>query len=113
MSMLNKICIGYAVLSLVALVFVLALCRAAARADAELQAMLPGAPIGLQPGLEAAARYVDGLRDDHDHTFGYQDPDTGAWEFGRGPRAEALAEHSVTLAEIADGIRGLAKGGTA
>ncbi|OZI59904.1 hypothetical protein CAL28_10465 [Bordetella genomosp. 11] len=58
-------------------------------------------------GIEAAARWIDTRRDDFDREHGYEDPDTGALEYGTGPHAEAKREYSFELAEIAEGLRAL------
>ncbi|GKT19758.1 hypothetical protein AVHY2522_23655 [Acidovorax sp. SUPP2522] len=61
----------------------------------------------LTPGLEAAARWVDQRRSKYDAEHGHTDPDTGTFEYGTGPHAQAREEYSAELAEIAEGIRGL------
>lgn len=60
------------------------------------------------PGIEAAAAWVDKRREAFDAEHGHHDPDTGAFEYGVGSHAQAKAEYSAELAEIADGIRALA-----
>jgi hypothetical protein len=57
--------------------------------------------------LEEAAKWIDTRREDFMNEHGYQDPETGTWEYGRGPHAEAKLEYETELAEIADGIRAL------
>lgn len=63
----------------------------------------------LSPGLEAAAKWVERVRSEFDAEHGHEDPETGAWEYGTGPHAQAKAEYSAELIEIADGIRAYAK----
>lgn len=54
-------------------------------------------------GIEAAASYLDAQREAFDHEHGQHDPDTGAFEFGN----VAAQDHSATLAELSEAIRGL------
>ncbi|EPO3918535.1 DUF551 domain-containing protein [Salmonella enterica subsp. houtenae serovar [1],40:z4,z23:-] len=54
-------------------------------------------------GIEAAASWVDKQRQAFDNEHGRYDSDTGAFEFGN----DAQRDYSDTLAELADGIRGL------
>lgn len=54
-------------------------------------------------GVEAAARYIDGLREDFDSEHGITDSETGALEFGN----MAQVEHSCELADLAVGIRAM------
>lgn len=57
--------------------------------------------------LEKAAAWVDKRRQDFDHEHGYMEAGTGAWSFGTGAHAEAKAEYSAELGEIAEGLRAL------
>ncbi len=54
-------------------------------------------------GIEAAAKWVDKLREAYDSEHGWSDPDTGVFEFGN----DAQREYSTTLEELAEGIRAL------
>lgn len=54
-------------------------------------------------GIEAAAIWVDKLRDAYDSEHGRHDHDTGDFEFGN----DAQRDYSATLEEIAEGIRAL------
>lgn len=54
-------------------------------------------------GIEAAAKWVDKLRETYDSEHGWSDPDTGVFEFGN----DAQREYSSTLEELAEGIRAL------
>ncbi|WP_256682093.1 DUF551 domain-containing protein [Klebsiella grimontii] len=54
-------------------------------------------------GIEAAANYLDQLREAYDSEHGRHDPETGSFEFGN----DAHREYSSTLEELAEGIRGL------
>ena len=54
-------------------------------------------------GIEAAAKWVDQLRESYDNEYGYHDPDTGTFEFGN----DAQREYSDTLVDVAGGIRAL------
>lgn len=56
---------------------------------------------------ERAAAWVDARREAFCQEHGSIDPDTGALEFGRGPRAEAKTEYVGELEEIAAAIRAL------
>lgn len=58
-------------------------------------------------GIEVAARWVNARRAAFDSKHGRPDPDTGAFEYGTGPHAEAKREYSAELAEIAEGLRAL------
>ncbi|MBV7454338.1 hypothetical protein KW843_07635 [Acidovorax sp. sif1233] len=78
---------------------------------AELDALRATVALFQRPGLEAAARWIDQRRDAFDAAFGQIDPDTGTVEFGRGATANAREDYSNELAELAEGIRGLSKGG--
>ncbi|HII0590109.1 hypothetical protein [Salmonella enterica] len=55
-------------------------------------------------GIEASASWVDKQRQAFDNEHGRYDSDTGAFEFGND---DAQRDYSDTLAELADGIRGL------
>ncbi|WP_231586667.1 DUF551 domain-containing protein [Cupriavidus basilensis] len=72
----------------------------------------PESPAAPQPsakaltfaaGIEAAAKWVDKRREDHDSEFGAADPDTGAFEF----RSVPHEEYSAELYEVAEGIRAI------
>jgi len=54
-------------------------------------------------GIEAAAKWVDKRREDHDSEFGAADPDTGTFEFC----SVTHEEYSAELYEVAEGIRAL------
>ena len=56
---------------------------------------------------ERCAAWVDKRREEFMHTFGHQDPETGAWEYGTGPHATAKQEYECELAEIAEGLRAM------
>lgn len=58
-------------------------------------------------GVEVAARWVDCRRAAFDTEHGHTDPETGAFEYGRGARAQAAQEYSAELEEIAEGLRAL------
>jgi hypothetical protein len=62
----------------------------------------------VAPGLMRAVRYIDEKRATFDHEHGCYDPETGATEFGRGPRAEALEQYSNDLADLSEELRALA-----
>lgn len=78
---------------------------------AELDALRTTVALFQQPGLEAAARWIEKRREAFDAEFGQIDPETGTVEFGRGAMANAREDYSNELAELAEGIRGLLKGG--
>lgn len=62
------------------------------------------APVGVEAGLEAAARFVDQRREAYDDECGSTDPETGTREYpGTGD------EYVGELLEIAEGIRALAQ----
>ena len=67
----------------------------------------PSAAVVRDAALEEAAKWVDKRRGDFDAENGHTDPDTGAFEYGRGAHAAAKGEYSGELAEIADAIRAL------
>jgi hypothetical protein len=68
-------------------------------------------PEGMRiASIEECAQWVDKRRDDFMREHGYSDPDTGAWEYGSGPHAEAKLEYETELAEIAEGLRSLKVG---
>ena len=51
--------------------------------------------------------YVEKRRADFAHEHGLMDPETGAWEYGRGDSGELKRQYDCDLAEIADGLRAL------
>jgi hypothetical protein len=61
----------------------------------------------VNQGIELAVKWVEQRREDFMREHGYEDPETGAWEYGTGKHAEAKHEYETELAEIADGIRAL------
>ncbi|RZJ26191.1 MAG: hypothetical protein EOO54_03750 [Haliea sp.] len=60
-------------------------------------------------GIERAARWVEQRREDFDSEHGHTDPETGAFEYGTGPRAQAKEDYSNELYDIVEGIRALAQ----
>lgn len=82
-------------------------------------AALPAHPVADKPAkavdaekirekaLEDAAKWVDNRREEFMREHGYQDPETGTLEYGRGAHAEAKHDYETELAEIADGLRSL------
>lgn len=58
--------------------------------------------LGIEEGIERAARYIEKQRDDYVQEFGMYDPSTGVTEF-----STAGEEHLSTLEELIDGIRSL------
>ncbi|MNU79248.1 hypothetical protein D3C71_688590 [compost metagenome] len=58
--------------------------------------------VGIEEGIERAARYIEKQRDDYVQEFGNYDPSTGATEF-----STAGEEYLSTLEELIDGIRAL------
>lgn len=83
------------------------LARYAPAQDAERERQQGGGDAGKDAGIEAAAVWVDSRREAFDREHGYEDPDTGEWEYGTGQHAEAKREYSWELAEIAEGLRAL------
>ncbi|WP_420994084.1 hypothetical protein ACKI2N_001820 [Cupriavidus sp. 30B13] len=77
--------------------------------DLKVLAAPPAAPqpsakaLTFAAGIEAAAKWVDKRREDHDSEFGAADPDTGAFEF----RSVPHEEYSAELYEVAEGIRAI------
>lgn len=58
--------------------------------------------VGIEEGIERAARYIEKQRDDYVQEFGNYDPSTGVTEF-----SAAGEEHLSTLEELIEGIRAL------
>ncbi|EAX3012148.1 DUF550 domain-containing protein [Salmonella enterica] len=75
--------------------------------DGEPRLHIKEQPVPVVPfyrdGIEAAASWVDKQRQAFDNEHGRYDSNTGAFEFGN----DAQRDYSDTLAELADGIRGL------
>ncbi|WP_147405993.1 hypothetical protein [Ralstonia solanacearum] len=78
-----------------------------------------GSPLFLHPapeaaqalsfadGVKAAVKWVEKRRDDYIDEFGYNDPYTGALEFGAGSHAEARREYVGELEEIVEGLNAI------
>lgn len=62
---------------------------------------------GRAAGLEEAAKWIDTRLGNFMSQYGYDDSETGALEFGRGPQADAKREYVGELEQIAEGIRAL------
>ena len=62
---------------------------------------------GYAAGVAACVAYVEKRRADFAHEHGLMDPETGAWEYGRGDSGELKRQYDCDLAEIADGLRAL------
>ena len=58
--------------------------------------------VGIEEGIERAARYIEKQRDDYVQEFGNYDPSTGATEF-----STAGEEYLSTLEELIEEIRAL------
>lgn len=64
-------------------------------------------PLSFAEGVKAAVKWVEKRRDDYIDEFGYNDPDTGALEFGTGSHAEAKREYVGELEEIVEGLNAI------
>ena len=70
-------------------------------------AATPSTAQAVEAMREKCAAWVDKRREDFDAENGYEDSETGAFEYGTGPHAQAKEEYSAELYEIAEGIRAI------
>lgn len=74
----------------------------------DLTGLAPPSTAQIEAAMrEKCAAWVDKRREAFDAENGYEDSETGAFEYGIGPHAQAKEEYSTELYEIAEGIRAI------